>query len=319
MKKIISVVIILIFCTAMSACATVEYTISDNFDFTVTQQYSIKLDKTYLESKGYNVIDMKEFLFEFFGFYATANLLPQDDIKSDSITHRSDQNRMNWTLEYVTNPNKDEYFVIYSLNFDDEQAFSDYYGASDSGENENITIEKSFLYYRIIQDIDSPFELISEEWKQDYSAASSEISPDIDFADIFIQGLKNGQDQLIFEGFRQRFPAIEQSDIDKLLYRFVYAYARGMMENTADYKAVQGMQTYMVWDRDNTNMADKIQMVTLKPNSVGWNILLLIITAIFAGILTGAAILIKKRRPKTTPLPPTYPHVPPSVFGEEYR
>jgi hypothetical protein len=164
--------------------------------------------------------------------------------------------------------------------------------------------------------------VVKEKWNELYSQGlySSTVQEDyIDFAEVFVLGLKSWEGDVIFKGFREEFDKIPQTDVDKLLYRFVLSYARGKMENTADKTQKDVLSTSLIWERDDNNVGDEITLVTLKPNSVGWNILALILTALFAGALVLAAYFIKKKRPKITPVPPAPPKVPPSVFGDEYR
>ena len=319
MKKFIVVVLIGVICLTLGGCATVEYYHSDNFDFTVTQGYKVYLEEDYLETKGYEVKEMKEFLFRFFALYGGKNL-SKSEYEKDSVSHSYDQYDMRWVLNYTKENNQN--VVSFSQVFYDETAYNNYFSSDEKDNDTKRVVEKGFFYYRIIDTIQSPFVIIKEKWNDLYDNNLYSINDTenyIDFAEVFVLGLKNLDGDVIFRGLREEFPNIPQADVDKLLYRFVLSYGRGKMENTADKTEKGIMLTSLIWERDNKTAADEIKLVTLKPNSVGWNVLALGLTALFAGILVLAAFLIKKNRPKITYIPPAPPKVPPSVFGDEYR
>lgn len=319
MKKLLVVFLIGVICLSFGGCATVEYFHSNNFDFTVSQGYKVYLDQEYLEDKGYELKNMKEFLFKFFALYGGENL-SKSEYEKDSVTYSYEKHDMQWVLNYTKENGQN--VVAFSQIFYDETAYNNYFSSDEKDSDNKRVVEKGFFYYRIIDTMKSPFLIVKEKWNDLYLYDDNLYSVNnyekyIDFAEVFILGLQAGN--VIFKGFRETFPNISQSDIDELLYRFVLSYGRGKMEDTADKTEKDIMLTSLIWERDNKTIADEIQLVTLKPNGVGWNVLALGLTALFAGILVLVAFLIKKNRPKITPVPPVPPKVPPSVFGDEYR
>ncbi|HEY8390627.1 MAG TPA: hypothetical protein VIL26_06750 [Clostridia bacterium] len=321
MRKIKVVFLISILCLCLSGCATVEYFHSDNYDYSVAQGYKVYLEEDYLKAKGYELKDMKEFLFKFFALYA-GEVLDQDDIEDDLVKRSFSELDMSWELSFKKENNKA--VVCFSQIFTDQTAYNNYFGNDGKSDGESSrVVEKGFFYYRIIDTIQSPFLIVKQSWNDLYDEEFYTVKKDnqtyIDFARVFVLGIKNSAGEVVFKGFREEFPNIPQDDIKELLYRFVLSYGRGRMEDTADRVEHGVLLTSLIWERNDETIGNEIKLVTLKPNSVGWNILALVLTALFAGILVLVAFFVKKNRPKITPVQPVPPKVPPSVFGDEYR
>ncbi|HEY8424309.1 MAG TPA: hypothetical protein VIL23_06110 [Clostridia bacterium] len=297
MKKLLSILAVIVFSLSLFGCAEIEYVFSQNFDDSISLEFNIYLDEDYLKRYGYKVDQMKEFLFEFFGLYGDKKL-NYNEKNSDSVIFYNKDESIKYTLKFDRGTN----IVSYVILFKDLATYEEYYGGS---EEEPYEIEKGFFYYKIIQKIDSPFLIVKQKWIELYNNPLDTSYFTIDFAQVFMWGLKDISGNTIFEGFRTRFPNIPQDEIEKLLYRFVLSYARGKMQNTAHKKQVSGLNTYLIWEFNDQTVGEQITLITIKPNAVGWNVLALGLTAVFGGIIALIAFSGKKKESlKPAAIPP---------------
>jgi hypothetical protein len=318
MKKILSVLLITVFSLSLFGCAEIEYIFTENYDESLTQEYNIYLDKEYLESHDYTADQMKRFLFEFFMLYWGLPYTPEDTNSTAVIFFNDGKEDIKYVFQY----NRTERLVSFRLEFVNAQAYYDFYGINDDEpEDQDYEIKKGFFYYRIIQKVESPFLVVKEKWEELYNREPYDYPEEtIDFAQVFMLGLKDESGKLVFKGFKEVFAKIPEKDAERLLYRFALSYARGKMESTADKTELIDNNTYLIWEFDDDNIDREITIITLKPNRVGWYILSLGLTAVFAGILVLVAFWRKKKAPPTEPVAaPPPPNVPPTIFGDDYK
>lgn len=320
MKKILVSLFVIVISLSFFGCGEIEYTLSQNFDYSVTQKYKIYLDEEYLAQYKYTAEDMKIFLFKFFGLYS-GKAFTQTQLKRNSLSFGDEEQGFKCYLNF----DQENSIITFDQTFEDQQAYYDFYGISDDEQDKPYyQVEKGFFYYRLIQKMQSPLLVVKEKWHELY-VYDGELYPEadaqgkLDFAQIFMLGLKDSQGNTVFAGFRETFPDIPKDDADQILYRFVLSYSRGRLENTAHKTERDEYYTYLIWEHDNDTIGEEITLVVLKPNSVGWNVLALGLTAVFAGIMVVVALISKKHRPKIEPIIPPPPKAPPSVFGDEYK
>lgn len=316
MKKVLSVLLIIVLSLSLFGCAEIEYLFTENYDESLTQQYNIYLDKDYLNSYGYTPDQMKRFLFEFFGLYWSLPFTSADLDRSTVTFNYDDTQGIIYVFQYSGTEN----LVSFRLKFRNAQAYYDFYDINEDESDRDYEIKKDFLFYRLIQKVESPFLVVKETWNDLYNREPYDYPEEImDFAQIFMLGLKDAWGNIVFKGFREMFPDIPKEDAERILYRFALAYVRSKLESNADKTELIGGYNYLIWEYDYDNINKEITLVTLKPNRVGWYVLALGLTAVFAGVLVLIAFVIKKKTPKIEPVSPPEPKVPPSIFGDDYR
>ena len=318
MRKLLIILFIAVISFGFFGCAQIEYTHSQNFDYSLTHQYKIYLDEEYLAQYYYTAEQMKTFLFKFFGLYSGKALTPTE-LERDSLRFSYENPSLKCYLDF----DQEKSVITFNQTFEDQQDYYDFYGITKSEQNKPYDeVKKGFFYYRLIQKMQSPLLVVKEKWHELYDGElypEADAQGKLDFAQIFMLGLKDSQGDTVFAGFRETFPDIPKDDADQILYRFVLSYSRGRLENTAHKTERDEYYTYLIWEHDNDTIGEEITLVILKPNSVGWNVLALGLTAVFAGIMVVVALISKKHRPKIEPIIPPPPKAPPSVFGDEYK
>ena len=313
MKKFLTLLFVLVISLSFFGCGKVEYVYTENIDNSFTEQYNIYLDDEYLAEYGYNSLQMKTFLFKYI-YFLSGNTWTEDEEFRNEVTLYNDDQTIIFDCFYNTEKN----IVSFALTYQDIDTYNSFYRIDDPPQP-NVSVEKGFFFYKYYQKIYSPLLIIRQEWHNLYE---NELYSKPHYAQgiyelpsIFMLGQKNAKGE--FKGFREAFPDIPKEDITKLLYRFAILYVRGRVNTAPDVKLIGGL-SYLVWDQDYHSVVQEITLITLKPNPVGWYVLALILTAVFAGILVLIAFVNKKSNNLDVAIPPP-PNAPPSIFGDDYK
>lgn len=324
-KKIAAILIVAVIAgMTLAGCAKVQFKYAENFELTISRSLTIDIDKDYLSDisdKGYEPEQLKEFLFKYFAFI-NGKLLSDGDAKLASLRfpeQNYDDDGRFWSLKYAASETNSTYVVKYEEGFFSEEDYIKYYKDSQTPDEETKSeypkIKKGFLFYEYTYQLQSPFKDIKSKLDSYYDRIDPE---DISLINVFLHGYTDkstGIKELY--GFRDVFTDIPQSVVDDMVFEYVYAYARGKIAGVDAQTYTEGFLTNLKWDLSGDKMDSNVYLVVYKPNSVGWNTLVLLLTAVVGAVFTTIVLLRKKLKIKKPPIasnPPVNPPSPPNVF-----